>query len=695
MTLDTLPQAVGSAQVFVRDLAVILGVAAATTVACHWLRQPVVLGYLVAGVIVGPHFTPALVADEETLHAISGLGVILILFGLGLEFSFRRLIELGLRPAFTAVLEMGLMMWLGFSAGRLLGWSHRESLFAGACVCVSSTAIIRKVFSDQGVDRSIQSVVYGTLVYEDLVAFVLLAALTALSVGEDMDASVIGEASVRLLVFLAAMITGGILIVPRVIRGLLRLRKRETLIVASVGLCFMLALASERAGYSVALGAFLAGSLVSESGHGELIEKLVQPLRDVFGAVFFVSVGTLIDPVVLGQHWGVVLLLSAVVVVGKFAGVSLATFLTGRDTQTSMRAGMSMAQIGEFSFLFASVGVASGATGAFLYPVVVGVSSITAFASPLLIRHSRRFALWFDGRMPRALRTFVPLYASWLEDLRSRGGQDARWKEVRRAIRAILLDSVLLVALVAGTSLSSERLGSLLGEATGATPQAAGLLVLAGFALLCPWPVYGILRATRRLAQLSSEIVLPPAAAAGGLDTAAAPRRALLVGIQIAIVLCVGFPLLAITDPFLPGIPVIGLAFLAIVLALSWSFWRRAAALEGHVRAGAEIIAEALQRVSRGERSVSMGDVQALLPGLGEIASYPIGADCPSVGRSLSELDLRGRTGATVVAISRPGGNVLLPEGNERLRAGDLLGITGSHSACAAARELLEGREPG
>jgi CPA2 family monovalent cation:H+ antiporter-2 len=323
---------------------------------------------------------------------------------------------------------------------------------------------------------------------------------------------------------------------------------------------------------------------------------------------------------------------------------------------------------------------------------MVGVSSITAFASPLLIRHSPRVALWVDGRLPGKLRTFVPLYASWLEELRARGGQDVRWSQVRRAFRAILLDSLLVVALVAGTSLSSERLQVLLGEATGITPRAANLLIMLGFAMLCPWPVYGILRAARRLAGLLSEIVMPRGAGVDGkpaADTAAAPRRALVVVVQIAIVLAVGVPLLAITDPFLPGIPVIGAVLLLLVLVLSWTFWRRAADLEGHVRAGAEIIAEALQRASQGDRSFSMGDLQALLPGLGEIASHPIDAQCPSVGRSLSELDLRGRTGANVVAISREGGSVLLPEGNERLRAGDLLGIRGSHAACDAARTLL------
>jgi CPA2 family monovalent cation:H+ antiporter-2 len=210
--------------------------------------------------------------------------------------------------------------------------------------------------------------------------------------------------------------------------------------------------------------------------------------------------------------------------------------------------------------------------------------------------------------------------------------------------------------------------------------------------MLRPRPVYGIQRAARRLAGLLPEIVMPRGAGVDGkpaADTAAAPRRALVVVVQIAIVLAVGVPLLAITDPFLPGIPVIGAVLLLLVLVLSWTFWRRAADLEGHVRAGAEIIAEALQRASQGDRSFSMGDLQALLPGLGEIASHPIDAQCPSVGRSLSELDLRGRTGANVVAISREGGSVLLPEGNERLRAGDLLGITGSHAACDAARTLL------
>ena len=365
--------------------------------------------------------------------------------------------------------------------------------------------------------------------------------------------------------------------------------------------------------------------------------------------------------------------------------------VAGHDTQTSVRAGVSMAQIGEFSFLFAGLGVASGATGAFLYPVVVGVSSITAFVSPVLTRNSARFALWVDGRLPASLRTFVPLYGSWLEDLRTRRSKDARWVEVRRAIRAILLDALLLVALVAGLSLTSERLGRLLGEATGATPRAAKLLVLVGFALLLPWPVYGILRATRRAARLLSEIVLPMAAEPGGSDTAAAPRRSLRIVLQFAIVLCVGVPFLAVTDPFLPGIPVIGLMLLTIILLLSWSFWRGASVLQGHFRAGAEIIAEALGRVGRGDRSVSMGDVQALLPGLGDISSHTIGGDSPSVGRSLKELDLRGRTGATVIAISRAGDRILLPDGGQRLRAGDRLGITGSHAACDAARALLDG----
>ena len=691
-SLDTLPQGMDSAQVFVRDLGLILGVAAATTVVCHWLRQPVVLGYLIAGVIVGPHFTPALVANEDTLHAISTLGVILILFALGLEFNFRRIVELGLAPAFIALVQMALMMWLGFSVGRAMGWSFRESVFAGACLSVSSTAIIQKAFEDQGIGGQLRSVVVGTLVYEDLVGFLLLAVLTTLSVGEQMEAAVVGKAAVKLLVFLGVMVVGGLFVVPRAVRAILRLRRRETLVVACVGLSFIMALGSERAGYSAGLGAFLAGALVSESGHGELIERLVQPVRDVFAAFFFVSVGTLIDPAILAAHWEAVLILSLVVVAGKVIGVCLPTFLAGHDAQTSIRAGMSMAQIGEFSFLFAGIGVAAGATGAFLYPVIVGVSSVTAFVSPVLIRHSARFAFWVDGRLPASLRTFVPLYAAWLEDLRSRRAKDARWIEVRRALRVILLDALLLVALIAGHSLSSERLGALLGEATGTTPRAAQLLVLLGFVLLSPWPVYGILRAVQRIARLLSEIVLPAAPTAGGTDTAAAPRRALIVVLQIAIVLCVGIPLLAITDPFLEGIPVIGLFLLALVLLLSWSFWRRAAALQGHVRAGAEVIAEALQRAGRGDRSVSMADVQALLPGLGDISSHTIGPDSPSVGRSLKELDLRGRTGATVVAISRGGGSVLLPEGSERLRAGDILGFTGSRAACDAASEVLEER---
>ncbi len=668
---------------FLRDLALVLCVAAVTTVLFQRLRQPVVLGYLLAGLIVGPQLYFQLVGDPGTIQTLSSLGVVLLMFSLGLEFTLGRIVALGPSAAFVTLIEVGLMLWLGFSVGRLFGWSWRECLFSGGVVAVSSTMLIRKVFAEVSIERRIRDTVTGILVFEDLVAVVLLASLTALAAGEELSAQVVGDALLRLGVFLGVALGVGLLIVPRAMRAILALRRKETVLVACVGLSFALALFAERSGCSLALGAFLAGTLVAESGEGEWIEELVRPVRDVFAAIFFVSVGMSIDPSLMLRHWPAVVALTLVVLVGKVAGVSFGSFLTGKDTQSALRSGICMAQIGELSFVIAALGVSSRATGEFLYPVAVGVSSLSAFASPFLIRDSQPIAAWIEAHLPRKVSTYATLYGSWLAEIRERSSRDLRWRSVRRAGIVLALDALVLTALIIAGSLGATRFSARVHESLGIDGRWATALTIGVFAALCTYPWLGIARGARRLARVLSEMALPRPAE-GRMDAGAAPRRALDVGLQFGLIVCVGVPMAVATEPFLPRF-VSPLVLLVLVAPVAWLLWRSATGLEGHLRAGAEVIVEALVRRPKDEHSRALDDVNRLLPGLGEVTMVRIEPRASVAGSSLRELAVEVVAGARVVAIVRGERRLVLPGGDERLHSGDLLALTGTHAAVTRA----------
>src|SRR6185503_12475584 len=349
---------------------------------------------------------------------LSELGVILVMFSIGLEFSLRKLAHVFPRAGLVGLVDIGTMLWLGYLAGRALGWPSQQSFFAGGIVSISSTMIIAKIFAEREIPRRLSDLVFGVLIIEDLAAILMLAILTAVASG-DAASGVLASTAGRLGAFLLVLTVGGYLFVPRVIRASGKLASPETLLVASVGLCFAFALLAEKAGYSVALGAFLAGSLVAESGRHRQVERLVGPLRDLFAAVFFVSVGTLVDPVAVAENWAAVVVFVAVVVIGKVVSVSLGAFLSGYTPGTALKAGMVMPQIGEFSFILAGVGVASRAIDPALYGIAVSVSVLTTFLTPWLVRLSEPLALSIEHRLPKPLRTFASLYGSWLEELRA------------------------------------------------------------------------------------------------------------------------------------------------------------------------------------------------------------------------------------------------------------------------------------
>jgi CPA2 family monovalent cation:H+ antiporter-2 len=668
-------------------LALILGIAALLAAVFQRLGLPVVLGYLLAGLLVGPNLPTGFTASAALAAPLSDIGIILLMFSLGLEFSLRRLIRIAPSGGLVALIECSLVAWLGYFSGRLLGWTATESIFTGAICSISSTTIIAKTFADKGIHGRLNESVFSVLVAEDLIAILMLAVLTAVTGGGGVSAGFLGRTSFRLLGFLAVMLAGGMLVVPRVIRLVARLGRAEILVMCCLALAFTFAFLAQKAGYSVAFGAFLAGALVAESGEAKLVLRLVRPIRDIFAGVFFVSIGMLIDPGAIRDHAAAVSILVAVVVTGKVLGVGLGSFVAGRGVRISIQSGMSLAQIGEFSFIIAGLGASQGVLRGFLFPVAIAVSAITTLLTPILMRQSAEFAAYVDRRLPHAVQTYASLYGSWVQALGEARGRHTEWTRIRRMAGFLALDVVIIAGLVISSSLGRVRLAELF--AGRIPPMVAHALVTLSTLLLALPFFWGALRSARRLGQLLAEGAFPRKG--NGADLADAPRRALRATLELAMLFAAGAPLVALTQPFLPTSFPFGVALIVGVALLALPFWRSATNLQGHVRAGTQAILETLVAQSRSGQAASshLEDLRAMLPGLGEPTAIPIGTGTTCIGRSLKELNLRGLTGATVLAIERSPAEVVFPAADEVLRENDILILTGTHEAVASARELL------
>ena len=476
---------------------------------------------------------------------------------------------------------------------------------------------------------------------EDLIAILLITVLTTLSAGKELGATELALTAGRLALFLGAVIVVGLLTVPRLTRLVMRLNRTETTVVASIGLAFGLASLATAFGYSAALGAFIAGSLVAESGVENRVEHMVEPVRDIFAAIFFVAVGMLIDPADVAEHWLAVLVFLAAVIFGKVVSVTLGAFLTGQSVQTSVKCGMSLAQIGEFSFIIAGVGIATGATDNVLYSIAVAVSGITTLLTPWLIRAAEPTAKFIDRKLPRALQTYAALYGSWLEQLKS-GPADERTAVIRQRIRWLIVDTFVVAAVIIGASLDMERVSAWAQNKLNVPEQYSRFaVVLAAIAISCPFWI-GMIRVARYLGfELAFRAL--PGGSGGRVDTAAAPRRLLVVTLQLAILLIVGLPLLAVTQPFLP--PFRGAMLLAALLVvLAISFWRGAANFQGHTRAAAQAIAEALVRQTRDARAEEvtqpLKSVNQMLTGLGSPVPITLPPNSPAIGKTLAQTNL-------------------------------------------------------
>ncbi len=434
---------------FIHDLAVIMLVAGVVTVLFHRLKQPVVLGYIVAGVIIGPHTPPSpLITDQHTIDILAELGVIFLMFSLGLEFSLRKLRAVGATVAVAGLAEIVVMIWIGFEIGRHFGWKTMDALFLGAMMAISSTTIIVRALDELGLKREgFAQIIFGILVVEDILAICMMVLLTGLAVSGNVSPQEVALTFGKLTIFLVVSLVVGLLVVPRLLDYVARVKSNEMLLISVLGICFGFCLLVIRLGYSVAMGAFVIGAVMAEARALRTIERLIEPVRDMFSAIFFVTIGLMLDPRVLGDYLGPIVVVSIAVIVGKIVAVSVGSFIAGQEGRTSMRIGMGMAQIGEFSFIIATLGISLRVTSDFLYPVAVAVSVITTVLTPLLIRSADPLTKVLARAMPRRLSRVFRFYTGWLQSLRLEGDQAVIAGMVRKILMQVFINFCIVVAL--------------------------------------------------------------------------------------------------------------------------------------------------------------------------------------------------------------------------------------------------------
>ena len=389
----------------IQDLALMLMVAGVVTIIFKKLKQPLVLGYILAGFLVSPHMTyTASVVDTDNIQLWADIGVMFLLFSLGLDFSFKKILKMGASPIISTATIIFSMSMLGVFVGHLFGWSQMDCTFLGGMLAMSSTTIIYKAFDDLGLrQQQFAGLVMSVLILEDILAIVMMVMLSAIASGSNPDGSQMLGSILKIIFFLVLWLVVGIFAIPLFLRSVRKLINAEVLLIVSLGLCCAMAVFSAKVGFSSAFGAFIMGSILAETIEAERIEKLVEPVKNLFGAIFFVSVGMLVDPEIIIDYAGPIALLVLTILIGQSIFGSLSFMLGGESLKSAMRCGFSMAQIGEFSFIIASLGLGLGVISDFLYPVVVAVSVITTFLTPYMIRLATPAYNMLEKRLPTRL----------------------------------------------------------------------------------------------------------------------------------------------------------------------------------------------------------------------------------------------------------------------------------------------------
>ena len=672
-----------------QNLAIVMVVAGIVTLLFRSLRQPVTLGYILAGFLIGPH-TPQfpIVVNEESIRTLADLGIIFLLFCLGLEFNLRKLVKVGFGAGLAAPLEIGFMLWLGFQLGRGFGWNTTDSIFLGAMLSISSSTIAVKTLGELGKNKEpFAQMIFGLLIVEDIAAVAMLALLSGVAISGSLDPVELISTLGRIGIFFTTVLVMGLLIVPALMRYAARFKSDEMILIVTLGLCFGVSLLAAESGFSVALGAFLIGAIVAETRESGRIVLLIEPVRDMFSAVFFVTIGMLIDPALLFQYAGPIAALTVAVILGKSLSCSVGAFLAGYDGKTALRVGAGMAQIGEFSYIIAQLGLSLGVISEHLYPVAVSVSALTVLCMPYLLKSADGAYLLGRRIVPARIRTSMIFYHEWAAGLRS--APQPR-NEIQRIIRRSLFQIVLNLVLVAGLLIGAGTLGyrfDILGRMHISLPSWAGgsttILWLGAVIISLPL-IVATLRKTHAVAMILAEMSVARAVAKERTDS----LRALIVNTVMAITTAfvIGWMILlstAILPPW-PVLPILLIVMIATTLVLWRSFIK--------LYARAQI---SLRETFAREHVPHLGHATRPLPSLLESAILELvrlDDSSTAAGKLIRELEIRSKTGASVIGIERSGESMVNPSPDEELHAADHVLLLGSHEQLAAATRLLEAK---
>ncbi|HRE51980.1 MAG TPA: cation:proton antiporter [Flavitalea sp.] len=648
----------------IEDLALILIAGAITTLIFRRIKQPLVLGYIIAGLIVGPYtsITPT-VADNDNVKTLADIGVIFLLFSLGLEFSFKKLMRVGGSASITAFVEIIFITLAGYLAGKGLGWSTMDSLFLGGMLASSSTTIIIKAFDELGVKtKQFARIVFGVLVVEDIVVILLMVLLSTVAVSQQFEGTELLMTVLKLLFFLVLWFIAGIFLLPTVLKKAKRLLDEETLLILSIGLCLGMVVVATQVGFSAELGAFIMGSIMAETTSAEKVEHLIKPVKDLFGAVFFVSVGMLIDPATIMEYKWPVLLITLLTLFGKFFSTTLGAIFSGQPLKQSVQVGMSMAQIGEFAFIVASLGLSLGVTSDFLFPIAVGASAITTFTTPYMIKYSEPFYGWLVRILPVRWVTALNNYSSSTQNIQA----ESAWKVLLKSYANIAItNGIVLLALIL---LSIKFLIPFLSEYVedDTTSSIIGLVVSLGIATPFLWA----LMAKRPDSMAYRELWLDKKYSHGPLLVVEVTRNVLGI-------LLIGFwvdRLFSTKVAILLALPIIVIVLLVFSKRIQ-KFYQR---IEGRflVNLNARETAAAEREIKPTDSLKSQFNAQSdLSPWDAHIVDLEVNQHAEYIGKTLLELAWREKYGINIVYVKRGDKVIYSPGRHNKLLPFDHVGV--------------------
>lgn len=645
------------------DLAFILILGAVTTIIFKLLHQPVVLGYIVAGFLASPNFEylPS-VTNESNIEFWAQIGIIVLLYSLGLEFSFKKLVNAGGSAVVTALIIVCGMMGVGYCIGRLMDFSFINSLFLGGMMSMSSTTIIIKAFTDLGIrQRKFASLVFAVLIVEDLFAVLMMVLLSSIAINNSVEGSELFMSVGKLVFFLVMWFLVGVYIIPTLLNKSRKLLSNETLLIVSMGLCLGMAVFSVACGFSLALGAFVIGSILASTSFAERIDKLTTPVKDLFGAVFFISVGMMVNPEVIVHYWGSILTLSVAVIVGMIVFGTFGMLVTGQNLKVAIESGFSLTQIGEFAFIIASLGMSLGVLNAEIYPIVVAVSVLTTFTTPYFIRLSDPAYRFVAKHLPARFNFLLDRYS-----VRATAGNETRelWVSVlKRTLWRIMLYSILLVAIIA---LSLTYLLPLLTEMSATWGR-----------LLCAVITLGAMAPFVYALTMSSMKRTEAEALKGQRPLANVPFLVIRI---FRFIIALGFMIYALSHIYnaLVGWSCGLVIFIAIVFVFGQTVKERARTIESKFLNN--LNERDLRRNGRNNNVVS--DIH--------LAYVKAGYDSQFIGLQIADSHLRDTYGISIMSIQRGSHIIYVPSSSVRIFPGDILGIVGNDEQLQTVIPLLE-----